>query len=109
VSAIREQLAALYEGQEEWSKAAQALAGIDLDSGMRLLDAGGAGMLGGLPWLAGLTETGRRRRLPAACLFKWPVLRCHCGSCTESALPLSLAICFSLTGPFAPAMPLPRP
>ena len=27
--------------QEEWSKAAHALAGIDLDSGMRLLDAGG--------------------------------------------------------------------
>lgn len=26
--------------QEEWSKAAHALAGIDLDSGMRLLDAG---------------------------------------------------------------------
>lgn len=41
VSAIREQLAALYEAQEEWSKAAHALAGIDLDSGMRLLDAGG--------------------------------------------------------------------
>jgi hypothetical protein len=40
VSAVREQLAALYEGQEEWSKAAHALAGIDLDSGMRLLDAG---------------------------------------------------------------------
>ncbi|EFN55852.1 hypothetical protein CHLNCDRAFT_48784 [Chlorella variabilis] len=39
VSAIREQLAAVYEAQEEWSKAAQALAGIDLDSGMRLLDA----------------------------------------------------------------------
>jgi COP9 signalosome complex subunit 4 len=46
VSAIREQLAALYEGQEEWSKAAQALAGIDLDSGMRLLDAGGPGWHG---------------------------------------------------------------
>jgi hypothetical protein len=30
---IREQLAELYEGQEEWSKAAQTLAGIDLDSG----------------------------------------------------------------------------
>lgn len=40
VSAVREHLAALYEGQEEWSKAAHALAGIDLDSGMRLLDAG---------------------------------------------------------------------
>jgi COP9 signalosome complex subunit 4 len=40
VSAIREQLAALFEAQEEWSKAARALAGIDLDSGMRLLDAG---------------------------------------------------------------------
>lgn len=43
VSAIREQLAALYEQQEEWSKAAHALAGIDLDSGMRLLDGGAAG------------------------------------------------------------------
>lgn len=43
VAALREQLAALYEGQEEWSKAAAALAGIDLDSGMRLLDAGGCG------------------------------------------------------------------
>ena len=41
VGALREQLAALYERREEWSKAAQALAGIDLDSGMRLLDAGG--------------------------------------------------------------------
>ncbi|KAI3437752.1 hypothetical protein D9Q98_000200 [Chlorella vulgaris] len=39
VSAIREQLSALYEQQEEWSKAAHTLAGIDLDSGMRLLDA----------------------------------------------------------------------
>ena len=42
VGALREQLAALYERREEWSKAAQALAGIDLDSGMRLLDAGGS-------------------------------------------------------------------
>lgn len=39
VGAIREQLASLYEAQEEWSKAAHALSGIDLDSGMRLLDA----------------------------------------------------------------------
>jgi COP9 signalosome complex subunit 4 len=45
VSAIREQLAAVYEAAEEWSKAAQALAGIDLDSGMRLLDAGGLACL----------------------------------------------------------------
>lgn len=40
VGALREQLAALYEAREEWSKAAQSLAGIDLDSGMRVLDAG---------------------------------------------------------------------
>ncbi len=37
-AAIREQLATVYEAQEEWSRAAQALAGIDLDSGMRILD-----------------------------------------------------------------------
>ena len=37
-AAIREQLATVYEAQEEWSSAAQALAGIDLDSGMRVLD-----------------------------------------------------------------------
>ena len=36
---IREQLAELYQQQEDWSKAAQALAGIDLDSGMRVLGA----------------------------------------------------------------------
>lgn len=35
---IREQLASLYESQEDWAHAAQALAGIDLDSGMRVLD-----------------------------------------------------------------------
>lgn len=34
--------------QEEWSKAAHALAGIDLDSGMRLLDAGGRQRAGGV-------------------------------------------------------------
>lgn len=33
---IREQLSEVYQQQEEWSKAAQALAGIDLDSGMRV-------------------------------------------------------------------------
>lgn len=32
---IREQLAELYEAAEEWSKAAHALAGIDLDSGVQ--------------------------------------------------------------------------
>jgi COP9 signalosome complex subunit 4 len=37
-AAIREQLSALYQSQEEWSAAARALAGIDLDSGMRVLD-----------------------------------------------------------------------
>lgn len=35
---VREQLSEVYQQQEEWSKAAQALAGIDLDSGMRVLD-----------------------------------------------------------------------
>ncbi|PSC69483.1 COP9 signalosome complex subunit 4 [Micractinium conductrix] len=39
VGAVREQLAAVYKSHEEWSKAASALAGIDLDSGMRVLDA----------------------------------------------------------------------
>lgn len=33
VTVMREQLSELYEAQEEWSKAAHALAGIDLDSG----------------------------------------------------------------------------
>lgn len=33
VTAVREQLAGLLEKEEEWSKAAQTLAGIDLDSG----------------------------------------------------------------------------
>lgn len=32
---IREKLADLYESEEQWSKAAQMLSGIDLDSGMR--------------------------------------------------------------------------
>ena len=32
-TAIREQLAKLLEDEEEWTKAAQTLAGIDLDSG----------------------------------------------------------------------------
>ena len=35
VTAVREQLAGLLEKEEEWSKAAQTLAGIDLDSGMQ--------------------------------------------------------------------------
>ena len=34
VTTIRENLAALQESEEEWSKAAQTLAGIDLDSGV---------------------------------------------------------------------------
>lgn len=32
---IREKLAELYESEQEWSKAAHMLSGIDLDSGMR--------------------------------------------------------------------------
>lgn len=32
-TAIREQLAIILEAEEEWTKAAQTLAGIDLDSG----------------------------------------------------------------------------
>jgi COP9 signalosome complex subunit 4 len=39
-AAIREQLATVYEAKEEWSSAAVALAGIDLESGMRVLDPG---------------------------------------------------------------------
>eukprot|EP00959_Pyramimonas_sp_CCMP1952_P071825 1500184-Pyramimonas_sp.AAC.1 len=39
VTTIRESLANVYEGGEEWSKAAQILGGIDLDSGNRILDA----------------------------------------------------------------------
>ncbi|XP_074272298.1 COP9 signalosome complex subunit 4 [Silene latifolia] len=35
---IREKLAELYESEEQWSKAAQMLSGIDLDSGMRGID-----------------------------------------------------------------------
>ncbi|KAK9836339.1 hypothetical protein WJX81_006781 [Elliptochloris bilobata] len=38
VTTIREQLAATLEAEEDWAKAAQVLAGIDLDSGMRVLD-----------------------------------------------------------------------
>jgi hypothetical protein len=33
VAAVREALAALHEQQEDWTAAAQTLAGIDLDSG----------------------------------------------------------------------------
>jgi len=32
-------MATVYEAQEAWSQAAQVLAGIDLDSGQRVLDA----------------------------------------------------------------------
>lgn len=32
---IREKLAELYESEQQWSRAAQMLSGIDLDSGMR--------------------------------------------------------------------------
>ncbi|XP_010540351.1 PREDICTED: COP9 signalosome complex subunit 4 isoform X2 [Tarenaya hassleriana] len=35
---IREKLADLYESEQQWSKAAQMLSGIDLDSGMRAVD-----------------------------------------------------------------------
>ncbi|TXG52258.1 hypothetical protein EZV62_021427 [Acer yangbiense] len=35
---IREKLADLYESEQQWSKAAQMLSGIDLDSGMRVID-----------------------------------------------------------------------
>lgn len=38
VSVIREGLAELYVNEEEWSKAAQMLSGIDLESGIRILD-----------------------------------------------------------------------
>lgn len=37
-AALRERLASVCESREEWSRAARALAGIDLDSGMRTLD-----------------------------------------------------------------------
>ena len=33
VTTLREHLASLLEGEEDWSRAAQTLAGIDLDSG----------------------------------------------------------------------------
>mmetsp|Transcript_10184 Transcript_10184/g.30634 ORF Transcript_10184/g.30634 Transcript_10184/m.30634 type:complete len:393 (-) Transcript_10184:278-1456(-) len=39
VTAIREGLAAVHEREEDWTAAARTLAGIDLDSGMRQLDA----------------------------------------------------------------------
>ncbi|KAK9815676.1 hypothetical protein WJX72_007876 [[Myrmecia] bisecta] len=39
VTVVRTNLAQLLEEEEDWSKAAQTLAGIDLDSGMRQLDA----------------------------------------------------------------------
>jgi hypothetical protein len=39
VSVIRESVAAVYEAEESWTQAAQVLAGIDLDSGQRVLDA----------------------------------------------------------------------
>ncbi|CAH8384515.1 unnamed protein product, partial [Eruca vesicaria subsp. sativa] len=32
---IREKLVALYESEQDWSRAAQMLSGIDLDSGVR--------------------------------------------------------------------------
>ncbi|KAI3895643.1 hypothetical protein MKW98_025434 [Papaver atlanticum] len=38
VLTIREKLAELYEAEQEWSKAARMLSGIDLDSSIRLLD-----------------------------------------------------------------------
>ncbi|RDY00294.1 COP9 signalosome complex subunit 4 [Mucuna pruriens] len=38
VLVIREKLAELYESEKQWSKAAQMLSGIDLDSGMRVID-----------------------------------------------------------------------
>lgn len=38
VSIIREKLAKLFETEQQWSKAAQMLSGIDLDSGIRMLD-----------------------------------------------------------------------
>ncbi|XP_020080781.1 COP9 signalosome complex subunit 4-like [Ananas comosus] len=38
VSVIREKLAELYESEQQWSKEAQMLSGIDLESGIRMLD-----------------------------------------------------------------------
>ena len=38
VSVIREELATVYEKEEEWAEAAAMLAGIPLDSGIRVLD-----------------------------------------------------------------------
>lgn len=34
---LREKLAEMYESEHQWSKAAQMLSGIDLDSGIRLI------------------------------------------------------------------------
>lgn len=42
---IREKLAELYESEREWTKAAQMLSGIDLDSGIR------SNVCFGSPWL----------------------------------------------------------
>lgn len=39
VSVIRESVASVYEAEESWTQAAHVLAGIDLDSGQRVLDA----------------------------------------------------------------------
>uniref|UniRef100_A0A452Y1U8 PSMD12/CSN4-like N-terminal domain-containing protein n=1 Tax=Aegilops tauschii subsp. strangulata TaxID=200361 RepID=A0A452Y1U8_AEGTS len=38
VVVIREKLAELYESEQQWLRAAQMLSGIDLDSGIRMLD-----------------------------------------------------------------------
>ncbi|KAM0950414.1 putative proteasome component (PCI) domain, winged helix-like DNA-binding domain superfamily [Dioscorea sansibarensis] len=38
VIVLREKLAEMYESEHQWSKAAQMLSGIDLDSGIRVLD-----------------------------------------------------------------------
>jgi hypothetical protein len=55
VTIIRENLAELHEAEEDWSKAAQVLAGIDLDSGARLPGRGGWGGWGaGAAGLGGL-------------------------------------------------------
>lgn len=35
---LREKLAEMYESEHQWSKAAQMLSGIDLDSRIRVLD-----------------------------------------------------------------------
>uniref|UniRef100_A0A453GMU8 PSMD12/CSN4-like N-terminal domain-containing protein n=2 Tax=Aegilops tauschii subsp. strangulata TaxID=200361 RepID=A0A453GMU8_AEGTS len=38
VVVIREKVAELYESEQQWLRAAQMLSGIDLDSGIRMLD-----------------------------------------------------------------------